>query len=376
MEQLRRLIFAAAVLILMVLNGPTVWAASFTVTNLVSNIPGLASITDPALRNPWGMSFTSSSPIWTSNQGTNTADLFIIHGVSVTQNSLEVSIPMTAGGPQGPTGQVSNSTTSFRLGNGNPAAFIFANLNGTISAWNGAAGTAAQIQATTPGAVYTGLAMGNSNLGPTLYAANGVTGAIDVFNGTFTPSNLSMGAFNNPFPGLVPFNVQNLGGKIYVTYALPGRPAQIAAHEGQGGVAVFDQNGVLLQKLITGSRLASPWGVTFAPLGFGDFAGDLLVGNFSFVAGEINAFDPVTGAFRGQVVADPKFQGLWAITFGNGGNGGDTNILYFSTGLNQEGDGLLAAITTPEPNSFVLLLIALAGVCTLGLHSYSVRRSG
>src|SRR5262252_10896303 len=129
MELLRRsTIVACAVLILSALNGTRVWAASFTVTNLVSNIPGLASITDPSLRNPWGVSFLGTSPFWTSNQGTNTADLFTVHGVTVTQNALEVAIPTTATGPQGPTGQVSNNTTSFRLkGTTSPASFIFAN---------------------------------------------------------------------------------------------------------------------------------------------------------------------------------------------------------------------------------------------------------
>lgn len=177
-----------------------------------------------------------------------------------------------------------------------------------------------------------------------------------------SPLTLGAGAFNNPFPGLVPFNVQNIGGKIYVTYAPPGRPAQISATEGQGGVAVFDSNGNLLQTLINGSTLASPWGITLAPASFGTFANDLLVGNFSFAAGEINAFDPTTGAFRGQVLSDPNFQGLWDLTFGNGGSGGDPNILYFSTGLNGESDGLFAALTAPEPSSLVLIIVSALSV--------------
>src|SRR5262249_7898738 len=236
-----------------------------------------------------------------------------------------------------------------------------ANLNGTISAWNGSAGTTAQIELTTPGAVYTGLAI-TPGSAPLLYAANGAQNRIDVFDGSFHPVTLAAGAFSNPFPGLVPFHVQNVGGKIYVTYALPGRPAQIAATEGQGGVAVFDTNGTLLQTLINGSKLASPWGITVAPSNFDGFANDLLVGNFSFAAGEINAFDPTTGAFRGQVISDPSFQGLWALAFGNGGNGGDPSILYFTTGLNGESDGVRAAVTTPEPSSFVLVLLGALAV--------------
>lgn len=138
-----------------------IWALSFSQVNLVSDIPGLAALTDPNLRNPWGVSFTSASPLWTSNQGSSTADLFTIRGFTVTQNALEVTIPTTAAGPQGPTGQVNNNTSSFPV-NGTPANFIFASLNGTISAWNNSAGTTAQIKVTTPQAVYTGLAIGSN----------------------------------------------------------------------------------------------------------------------------------------------------------------------------------------------------------------------
>jgi len=342
---------------LLVLKATSVWAISFSQTNLVSNITGLAALTDANLKNPWGVSFSATSPIWVSNQGTSTADLFTVHGLSVSQNALEVSIPTTASGPQGPTGQVNNNTSSFPV-NGTPASFIFANLNGTISAWNNSAGTTAQIKVTTPGAAYTGLAIGSNASGPLLYAANGAQNRIDVFNGAFGSANLGANAFTNPFPALVPFNVENIGGKIYVTYAPAGRPAQISATEGNGAVAIFDVNGNLLQTLINGSKLASPWGITQAPASFAGFGGDLLVGNFSYAAGEINAFDPGTGMFLGTLISNPSFQGLWALTFGNGGNGGDPNILYFTTGLNSETNGLFAALTPiPEPNASVLLVV-------------------
>src|SRR5215471_19360427 len=285
---------------LAIAQAPALFAGSLVQTNLVSDIPGLAEITDPALKNPWGVSFSGTSPFWVSNQGTNTSDLFTVHGTTVTQNALEVSIPTTASGPQGPTGQVNNNTSAFLVGTA-PASFIFANLNGTISAWNNSAGTTAQIKVTTPGAAYTGLAIGSNASGPLLYAANGAQNRIDVFNGSFGAANLGANAFNNPFPTLVPFNVENIGGKIYVTYAPAGRPAQISATEGNGAVAIFDVNGNLLQTLINGSKLASPWGITQAPTSFAGFGGDLLVGNFSYAAGEINAFDPATGAFLGTL---------------------------------------------------------------------------
>ncbi len=278
----------------------------------------------------------------------------------------------------GPTGQVSNTnTSSFPVGSGGDglfAHFIFANLNGTISAWD--VGQTAFVQATTTGAVYTGLAINTAQT--LLYAANGAQSRIDVFNSSFTPTILGPSAFATPAAiaalGLVPFNVQNIGGNIYVTYALPGRAAEIAAPEGSGAVAIFDANGNLITTLITGSKLASPWGVALAPAGFGPLGGDLLVGNFSFVASEINAFDPVTGVLKGTIPVDPGSGntpgGLWSLIFGVGGtNGGDPNTLYITDGIDGETHGLFAAVTpAPEPSSLALLAVAAFGL-------FAVRRT-
>ena len=207
-------------------------------TNLVSDIPGLAAITEPELHNPWGISHTATSPFWISNQGTNTTTLFAVTaGNNVTKAAPvgtdgNIVIPPGGSGAVGPTGQVANTnTSSFPVGNGGngtSAAFIFANLNGTISAWNG--GQTAFTQVTTPGAVYTGLAINQAQT--QLYAANRRAGGIDVFNSSFQPVN--NGAFATPAAisarNLVPFNVQTLSnGNVAVTYAPAGRPAQIAA---------------------------------------------------------------------------------------------------------------------------------------------------
>jgi uncharacterized protein (TIGR03118 family) len=181
------------------------------------------------------------------------------------------------------------------------ARFIFANLNGTISAWAG--GLAASIQVTTPSTVYTGLAINQAQT--QLYAAS-ATG-INVFNSPFAPVNLGANAFATPAAaaGLVPFNVQNINGNLYVTYAPPTLAGQRAAALGAGAVAVFDANGNLIQTIIApGSALAAPWGITLAPDSFGQFGGDLLVGNFSFLHSEINAFDPVTGMLEGNIPID------------------------------------------------------------------------
>jgi uncharacterized protein (TIGR03118 family) len=348
-------------------------ASTYLQTDLVSDIPGFAQTTDPNLINPWGVSHTPNSPFWVSDQGTGVATLYNVPaGGTVSQAPLVVSMPTTGAGPQGPTGQVFNPTTSFAVPGGSAATFIFANLNGTISAWNGGLGTTAQVQVTTPGAVYTGLALA----GTTLYAANGAQNQIDVFDGSFHQVPLGAGGFIDPTlpAGLVPFNVQNIGGKIYVTYA--PAVAQTTATPGMGAVSVFDANGNFLQRLITGSQLASPWGITLAPAGFGAFGGDLLVGNFSFAASEINAFDPVTGAFLGTIpiatgTASPG--GLWSLAFGNTGNNGDPNTLFFTDGINGEADGLFGSISTvPEPSTWAMMILGFAGI---GAMTYRRRKS-
>lgn len=332
--------------------------ADFVQVNLVSDIPGLATITEPELVNPWGVSHTTTSPFWTSNQGTSTATLFavtdrtnVIKVTAVNPPTGNIAIPTTVTGPQGPTGQVSNTnTSSFPVnngGDGNPAHFIFANLNGSISAWD--TGPTAFIQVTTSGAVYTGLAINGAQT--RLYAANDAgNGSVDVFDSTFAPLSLGADAFVNPAlpAGLVPFNVRDIGGNIYVTYAPAGRPAQISAPLGAGAVAIFDEDGNFITQLITGGRLAAPWGMALAPAGFGRFINHLLVGNFSFLNSGINAFDPTTGKFRGTIPINVGKGhtpgGLWNLEFGVGGSNGDPNTLYFSDGINGEADGLLGAI--------------------------------
>jgi uncharacterized protein (TIGR03118 family) len=349
-------------------------AAPYVQINLVSDIAGLATLTDAELRNSWGVSETATSPFWISNQDANSATLYSVAGstnvskVNINPPAGFVSVPMTVGGPQGPTGQVSNSNTaSFAVGqggDGGSAHFIFANLNGTISAWD--TGATAFIQATTAGAVYSGVAVNTAQT--RIYAANDAgAGGINVFNSTFTPVNLGATAFVDPnLPaGLVPFNVQDINGKVYVTYAPMGRPNQTMAAVGAGVVDVYDENGVFLQRLITGGQLAAPWGIALAPSGFGAFSGDLLVGNFSFLDSEINAFDPTNGAFIGSIPIDVGSGntpgGLWALSFGNGGSGGSPTTLYFTDGINGEQDGLFGAILpVPEPSTIVLLGAALA----------------
>jgi uncharacterized protein (TIGR03118 family) len=248
------------------------------------------------------------------------------------------------------------------------AHFIFANLNGTISAWN--SGSTAFTQVTTPGAIYTGLATVNTPQGPLLYAANNATGHMDIFNSSFTPA--TSGAFATPTTvssrDLVPFSVQPLSnGNVAVSYAPPTRAGQTGATAGMGAVVIFDATGATVIQTILGnpvnSPLAAPWGIALAPPTFGEFANDLLIGNFSYLVSEINAFDPVTGRFRTQ--SQLTLGGLWALAFGVWGMNGSPNTLYFTDGINREMDGLFGAIN-PVPLPAALPLFA-TGVGALGL---------
>lgn len=369
-------------------------AATYDQTDLVSDIAGLAAVTDPVLQNSWGLSFSSTSPFWVSNQATNSTTLYSVTGstdvskvTSASPPSGNIAIPTTASGPQGPTGAVANTNaSSFLIGSGGnegSAHFIFANLNGTISAW--AAGSTAVSQVTTPGAAYTGLAINEAQ--NQLYAANNATGSIDVFNGSFQKENLGASAFATPAAisakGLTPFNVQDIGGQVYVTYAPSGgHPAQAGAAQGQGAVAVFDESGNLVTShpLLIGGTLASPWGVALAPSTFGQYANDLLVGNFSYGNSFISAFDPTTGTLEGTIqvaTGDNSPAGLWALDFGVGGMNGSPDTLYFTDGLNSETDGLFGAIDpTPLPASLPLFATGIGGLALLGWWRQRKSRTG
>jgi uncharacterized protein (TIGR03118 family) len=319
---------------------PTEAVSFYQVHKLVSDISGFADNYDPNLRNPWGISSSPTSPFWISDNRTGVTTLYNGSGQPFPVGSpLVVTIPPPAGGspPSAPTGQVFNgSLTSFPI-NGNPARFIFATEDGTISGWNAGTSAILKVDNSASGAVYKGLAIGNNGIDDLLYATNFNGGEIDVFDSNFAPHILP-GNFTDPnIPaGFAPFNIQNLGGKLYVTYA----KQDAAKHDdvpgpGNGFVDVFDLNGNLIQRLISNGALNSPWGLALAPSNFGDLSNSLLVGNFG--DGVINAFDPGTGAPLGQIQDDMGnpvvIEGLWGLKFGNGGNGGDLGKLYFTAGI-------------------------------------------
>ena len=344
-------------------------------TNLASDGFVPAANTDPNLINPWGISYAPTSPFWVSDNGTGVSTLYNSSGQPFPVGSpLVVTIAPAIGGsaPSKPTGQVFNGTSDFQVTPGNPARFLFATEDGTISGWNPtAAPTNAilKVDNSGTGAVYTGLAIGNNGAGDFLYASNFHAGTIDVFNSSFSPVSLS-GSFVDPTlpAGYAPFNVQNLGGSLFVTYALQDAGAtDVVPGLGNGYLDIFDLNGIFQSRLISDGVLNSPWGLAIAPASFGEFSNDLLVGNFG--DGRINAFDPVNGNYLGTLqdtMGNPiAIDGLRGLIFGNGGNGGDPNVLYFTAGPGGEMHGLfgsLAPVSTPEPTTFLLLCLGLMGL--------------
>jgi uncharacterized protein (TIGR03118 family) len=346
-----RIVAAVVGLFVCSISPASLFAQAFYQTNLVSDIPGLATVTDPNLIDPWGVSFSATSPFWISDNVTNLATLYT---GTPTINSTVVSVP------GGPTGQVNNgNTAAFVLSDSKSANFIFDTQAGTISAWNSGIGTTAVTEYSNSSASYTGLAIGTSGANTYLYAAN-AAGSINVFNSSFTPVTLA-GNFTDPnLPaGYVPYNIQLIGTQLYVTYVIYD---SMGNETPSGIVDVFNTDGTFVSRFSSSSLLDAPWGITLAPSTFGIFGGDILIGNF--LNGEIDAFDPITGAYIGTLdgsnglpIADP---GLWALEFRTGGTGDNTNALYFTAGINGETDGLFGEITdTPEPSPILLTALGI-----------------
>jgi len=308
----------------------------YTQVNLVSDIAATALNTDVNLKGPWGMASGPGSPIWVADAGTSVATLYKGDGTVV---PLVVSFPIDAG----PTGVVFNPTTDF-ADNGSTRLFIFASLHGTIFGWS--SGTSAVAEASTPGAVYTGITIGNNGANH-LYAANVSAGTIDAYDSSFALTALKGFTDPNLPAGYTPFNVQNIGGTLFVTYQNGSNGA------GHGIVNEFNLDGQFVKRLISpGGALNTPWGLAVAPADFGDLSGELLVANVG--DGKINGFDMSTGALDGTLAdaaGDPividRLQGLF---FGNDGNGGKHNELFFTAGINSGADGLFGKLVPNLPD--------------------------
>ncbi len=332
-------------------------ANSYKQRNLVSDQSGVAEHVDPNLVNAWGLYFSPASPFWVNNNGTGTATVYDGDGNSLPAGSpLVVTIPRAASasgpGNSAPTGGVFNPFMAFPVQTGKNAVFIFVTEDGTISGWNpGANATTAIITVdnSASGAVYKGVALGLSGGTPHLYAANFNSGHVDVYDGSFAKVTLA-GSFTDPnLPaGYAPFDIANLGGKLYVTFALQNAAKHDdVAGPGNGFVDVFDTDGNLIRRFASGGTLNSPWGITVAPTEFGAFGNAVLVGNFG--DGTINAFDAASGSFLGQLHRNNgqviSIDGLWSIAFGNGTKAGLTDVLYFTAGPGGESHGLFGSLS-------------------------------
>jgi uncharacterized protein (TIGR03118 family) len=311
--------------------------------NLVSDQPGVAQIQDTNLVNAWGISFSSGSPFWISDNGTGKSTLYAVTNGVVTRQGLVVNIP----GEGNPTGQFFNGTPAFHTN-----LFIFVSEDGTISGWRPALGVNAEILAQRTNAVYKGVTLATNSTGRILLAANFAEATVDVYD-TNTTLVAQLSDTNAP-SGYAPFNVQNIGGFVFVTFAkqddakhddVPGR--------GHGLIDVLDPQTGQFVRFATGSdaggklkEINSPWGVALAPDSFGKNGGDLLVGNFG--SGTIMTFN-AEGEFQGLLKAhrggSVQIDGLWALTFGNNGSaGGNTDTLFFTAGPDGESHGLFGLL--------------------------------
>ena len=356
--------FTAGTAVLLSLAGAVALGQHYTQTNLVSNASAVAPVTDPDLINPWGISRSSSSPWWVSDNGTGLATLYTGAGV---KEGLVVTIPPAVTGATGtPTGTIYNgSATSFLVTGGKSALFLFSTLDGTIVGWNSSAGAVAMVK-TTDGSSYTGLTSAFIGANLYLYAANFTKGRVDVYDSAFNRVKWSEERFDDDWlpRDYVPFNVQAIGNDIVVTYALHEKGE---LHEtdgpGRGFVDIFSSDGRLLQRLEHGKWLNAPWGVALAPDDFGRYSHDLLIGQFAGggtteSSGYIAAYDLVSGRMDGLLEAATgvplAINGLWAIAPGNTGNNNNAASapaaeLYFTAGPDNGTGGLfgyLTAVTT------------------------------
>jgi uncharacterized protein (TIGR03118 family) len=344
-------------------NSPS--SRAYRQTNLVSDIPGLAAHTDPNLHNAWGTSTGPGLPIWVSDNAGGVSTLYDGHGnpePGPGSGQLVVSIPAPPSAGTGavgaPDGTVFNPTpdgfTVTENGSSAPAKFLFATEDGTIAGWaptvdaTHAVLTVDRSTLTDPagnaGALYKGLALVTTTSGKFLYATNFRFGTVDVFDSNFT----LVKSFTDPTvpAGYAPFGIHNIGGNLYVTFAKQEADKHDdVAGAGHGFVDVFTPDGMLTHRLASRGSLNSPWAVTLAPATFGEFGGDILVGNFG--DGRINAFDPTTGGHLGELRSHDgplAIAGLWGLRFPAGSLNVDPGALYFTAGPNHESDGLLGEI--------------------------------
>jgi len=353
--------------------GPT-FAQHYKQTNLVSDIPGEAAVTDPNLVNPWGITRSPGSPWWVSDNNSGLSTLYTGAGAIIPINGNgTVIIPPPKNAPAGtiaaPTGIVFNGSSDFVLPapNSNAAVFIFATEDGTISGWNGGPSAVLAVDnndnGSANGAVYKGATSADINGKRFLYVTNFRAARVEVYDTNFHRVQLSDDAFNPNVDhdgdddhdhdqrvpsGFAPFNIQNIGGSLFVTYA----KQDAVRHDdiggaGNGYVEIYTPAGKHIGHLEHGDWLNSPWGVVWTPRDFGEFSNTILVGNFR--SGWIAAFNGFTRKFIG-FVKNPDdslvtIDGVWSLAFGNGATAGPATTLFFTAGLDDEAHGLFGTLT-------------------------------
>jgi uncharacterized protein (TIGR03118 family) len=347
------------------------FSQNYTMTVLTSDGSVTAPNTDSNLLNAWGLSRSSTSPWWVSDNHSGKSTLYDGTGAAKT---LIVTIPTASGNGTGsPTGTIYNGTQDFQIASGKPAVFLFCTEDGTISGWNSGVDSAnAKIMVTTAGANYKGMTAAVVNGSQYLYVTNFASGKVEVYDAAFQPVDIGSNAFQlrprrfdplGPFEnwggsggdwddlnrnsGLVPYNIQNIGGTIYVTFAKQNADrTDSESGAGLGAVAAFDPTGRLLKTFGRSPLLNAPWGLTLAPGDFGSFSHCLLVGQFG--SGQVIAYNTVTGQMVG-VMADAddhpiSIDGLWALSFGNGTGAGSATTLYFTAGPHDEANGIFGSL--------------------------------
>jgi uncharacterized protein (TIGR03118 family) len=325
---------------------------SYSVTNLVSDVPGEASHTDPNLVNAWGLVAGPTTPWWVADNGTDVSTLYMGTGDPV---------PLVVDVSGGPTGIVFNGGPNFVVSDGQnsgPSRFMFDTEDGTIRGWNPAVPppppsmqSFVVADRSDVGAIYKGLAIASTPDGDFLYAADFHNARVDMFDGEFNLVS-SPGSFVDPRlkRGFAPFGIQTIGDEIFVAYAKQDADAEDEiAGQGLGFVDRFSTSGDFLGRVATRGLLNAPWGLAQAPASFGRFGGDLLVGNFG--DGRINAYAPqadgsfeLVGSLRDSNHRRITIDGLWALRFGNGAAAGPTDTLFFTAGPDDETHGLFGKI--------------------------------
>ncbi len=327
--------------------------------DLVSDGAVAARFTDPNLVNPWGLSVLPTGRIWVSDNGTGNSTVYHPDGIPF---PLIVKIPGPGGVGQGaPTGLALNDTLGFVItanGVSEASRFIFATEDGTILGWNSTVAPADAVVAvdnSASGAVYKGIAVGQSGGSNFIYVTNFHDGVVEIYDENF--------AFVKSFTddtvpaGFAPFGIRNIGGSLYVTYAMQDvNKHDDVAGAGNGFVDVFDTSGTFVKRFASQATLNSPWGLASSPDRFGTFSNAILVGNFG--DGHINAFD-VDGNFLGQLTdlkgTEIVIDGLWGLDFGsiaaqaNAAGVLSRPVLYFTAGINHEANGLFGYLRPFPP---------------------------